>query len=146
MLMFLAASDTVQTIETIARNYAISKNHLMKVAQKLVADGYIISTRGRGGGLALARPASEINLGAVIRATEDTGNFVECFDPVTNQCVATPACGLKHILAGGVATFLNHFDQYSVADLMPNRTNFRAVLGLIDDQVIGNDIATLHRS
>lgn len=132
-LMFLAANDTVQTIETIARSYAISKNHLMKVAQKLAADGYIISTRGRGGGLTLARPASEINLGAVIRAIEDTGNFVECFDPATNQCAATPVCGLKHIIAEGVATFLKHFDQYSVADLAPNRSNFRAVFGLIDD-------------
>ena len=129
-LMFLAAADGHQTIDAVARHYGISKNHLMKVAQRLVAEGFAVSVRGRGGGLALARAPKDINLGQVVRRFEDVGTFVECFDPATNHCVATPACGLKHILAGGVAAFMGHLDQYSVADLVTDRRAFALALGL----------------
>jgi Rrf2 family transcriptional regulator, nitric oxide-sensitive transcriptional repressor len=129
-LMFLAVSEGHQTIEAIARHYGISKNHLMKVAQRLVAEGYVESVRGRGGGLALARPPEALNLGVIVRKFEDVGTFVECFDPATNQCVATPACGLKHILAGGVAAFMAHLDQFSVADLVTDRLLFAEALGI----------------
>jgi Rrf2 family transcriptional regulator, nitric oxide-sensitive transcriptional repressor len=129
-LMFLGASEGHQTIEVIARHYGISKNHLMKVAQRLVAGGYIESLRGRGGGLALARSPEALNLGAIVRAFEDVGTFVECFDQAKNQCAATPACGLRHILAGGVAAFMAHLDQYSVADLVIDKQLFAAALGI----------------
>jgi Rrf2 family transcriptional regulator, nitric oxide-sensitive transcriptional repressor len=129
-LMFLGASEGHQTIEVIARHYGISRNHLMKVAQRLVAEGYVESVRGRGGGLALARPPEALNLGTIVRRFEDVSTFVECFDPATNQCVATPACGLKHILAGGVAAFMTHLDRYSVADLITDRRLFAEALGI----------------
>jgi len=130
-LMFLSVSEGHQTIDMIARHYGISKNHLMKVAQRLVAEGYAESQRGRGGGLALARAPEALNLGAIVRKFEDVGAFVECFDPVTNQCAATPACGLKHILAGGVVAFLAHLDQFTVADLVTDRTLFAKALGMV---------------
>ncbi len=130
-LMFLSVSEGHQTIDVIARHYGISKNHLMKVAQRLVAEGYVESQRGRGGGLALAHPPEALNLGAIVRKFEDVGSFVECFDPVTNQCAATPACGLKHILAGGVAAFMAHLDHYSVADLVKARASFAKALGIV---------------
>ena len=132
-LMFLSVSEGHQTIDMIARHYGISKNHLMKVAQRLVAEGYIESQRGRGGGLALARAPNALNLGTIVRKFEDVGAFVECFDPVTNQCAATPACGLKHILAGGVAAFMAHLDRYTVADLVVDRGLFAKALGLEGD-------------
>jgi Rrf2 family transcriptional regulator, nitric oxide-sensitive transcriptional repressor len=129
-LMFLGASEGHQTIEVIARHYGISRNHLMKVVQRLVAQGYVESVRGRGGGLVLARPPEALNLGTIVRKFEDVGTFVECFDPATNQCVATPACGLKHILAGGVTAFMAHLDRYSVADLITDRQLFAEALGI----------------
>jgi Rrf2 family transcriptional regulator, nitric oxide-sensitive transcriptional repressor len=127
-LMFLGATKGHHTIEVIARHYSISKNHLMKVAQRLVAEGYVESVRGRGGGLALTRPPETLNLGTIVRAFEDFGTFVECFDPMTNQCPATPACGLKHILAGGVDAFMVHLDQFSVADLVADTRLFKQAL------------------
>jgi Rrf2 family transcriptional regulator, nitric oxide-sensitive transcriptional repressor len=128
-LMFLSASEGYQTIEVIARHYGISKNHLMKVAQRLVAEGYVDSVRGRGGGLALIRAPEAMNLGVIVRQFEDVGTFVECFDAATNQCVATPACGLKHILAGGVTAFMKHLDKFSIADLVTDKQLFGEALG-----------------
>lgn len=123
-LMFLAINDGHHSIAEIARQYGISKNHLMKVAQRLAAEGFIDSMRGRNGGLQLARPAHMINLGKLVRIMEDTDSFVECFDGKTNACVITPACGLRHALAGAVEAFNSHLDAYSVADLIDRKYDY----------------------
>lgn len=122
--MFLAAKGGHHSIAEIARAYGISKNHLMKVAQRLVAEGFVESVRGRNGGLKLAQPASALNIGYIVRTMEDTRAFVECFDTATNTCVVTPVCGLRHTLAGALEAFAQHLDQYTLADIMPNASNF----------------------
>lgn len=127
-LMFLAVNDGHRSIAEIAKAYGISKNHLMKVAQRLVAEGFVGAARGRSGGLQLARPASDINVGAVVREMEETGNFVECFDPATNTCVITPNCQLRHALSGALEAFLRHLDQFSIADMIGDPAAMRANL------------------
>lgn len=57
-------------ITAIAEAYEISRNHLMKVSQNLARLGYIVGYRGKGGGIALARPARNINLGRVLEQVE----------------------------------------------------------------------------
>lgn len=128
MLMFLAAKDGHHSIAAIASAYGISKNHLMKVAQRLTAEGFVESVRGRSGGLRLARPPAMLNVGAVVRIMENTAAFVECFDPAANTCVVTPACGLRHALAGALEAFARHLDQFSLADLVPDREPYRRLL------------------
>ena len=119
-LMFLAVKDGHHSIAEIAHAYGISKNHLMKVAQRLAAEGFVEGVRGRSGGLKLARPANALNVGSIMRAMEDTGTFVECFDAATNSCVVTPACGLRHALAGALEAFARHLYQFTIADLVPD--------------------------
>lgn len=127
-LMYLAVHDGHRSIGEIAKSYGISKNHLMKVAQRLVAEGFVDAVRGRSGGLRLARPADQINVGQVARVMEETGNFVECFNPATNACVITPACGLRHVLADALEAFFQHLDRYSLADLVRNPGSVRESL------------------
>ena len=118
ILMLLALEpDGVHTIEEVARRYGISRNHLMKVTQTLTQAGFVDGQRGRGGGLRLARAAATVNLGAVVRATEDGFTLVECFAPASNTCVLAPACGLAGPLAEALAAFLAVLDGYSLADL-----------------------------
>ncbi len=128
-LMYLAANEGHHSIAAIARQYGISKNHLMKVAQRLVAEGFVDSVRGRSGGLLLNQPADKINVGAVVRTFEDYGTFVECFDKSSNACVITPVCGLRHVLADGVEAFLRHLDGFTVADLTGSKVRFQSVWG-----------------
>lgn len=127
-LMYLAVHDGHRSIGEIARAYGISKNHLMKVAQRLVAEGFLVAVRGRSGGLLLARPATQINVGQVARTMEETGGFVECFDPATNSCVITPACQLRHVLSGGLEAFFQHLDRYCVSDLIGDSVAIRRQL------------------
>ncbi|MGC2078379.1 MAG: Rrf2 family transcriptional regulator, partial [Xanthobacteraceae bacterium] len=92
-----AAGDRRVTIEEMAAAYRISRAHLMKVANSLTRTGYLTAVRGRSGGLVLARPAKDIRLGEVVRATEPGFAIVECFS-TNNQCVVTDCCRLAGVL------------------------------------------------
>src|SRR5262245_19683661 len=83
-----SAGERLVTIEEIAGSYRISRAHLMKVVNALTRSGYLTAVRGRSGGLKLARPAAEIRLGDVVRATEPDFALVECM-ATGNQCVIT---------------------------------------------------------
>ncbi|MBS0273244.1 MAG: Rrf2 family transcriptional regulator [Proteobacteria bacterium] len=132
LLMLLALEpDTLHTIEEVATRYQISKNHLMKVAQTLVQKGFVESVRGRSGGLRLAKPAGRINLGAVVRTTEDSLTLVECFDRETNTCIVAPACGLRGPLDEALAAFFAVLNKYSLADLIANPATYRRMERLL---------------
>ena len=71
VLMHLAVQPgQLTSISTIARAYGISQNHLVKVVQDLRVAGYVDAVRGRAGGIRLARPPEEINVGEVVRHAE----------------------------------------------------------------------------
>lgn len=129
-LMFLASQDGSQKIDDIARIYGISKNHLMKVVQRLVANGFVNSQRGRGGGLTLADKPEQINIGTVVRAMENTDEFVECQLGADNHCIVTPVCGLKSMLNGAVSAFLVHLDQFTLADVVKNKSGFQEIFAV----------------
>lgn len=130
LLIYLAQSSGQPSVETVAGSFGISRHHLMKVAQQLAALGYVEARRGRGGGLLLAQDPQAINVGALVRALEPTGSFVECFDRATNHCTIAGVCGLQGALNLALGDFLARLDRYTLADLAPNRQKMRAALGL----------------
>lgn len=113
--------DQQVTIREIAEAYDISRNHLMKVVQNLSRLGLVHASRGRGGGLKLAREPEAINLGDVVRRTEPNFNIVECFDRQINTCPIATACELKCILADAKSAFLEVLDGYTLADFGKQR-------------------------
>jgi Rrf2 family nitric oxide-sensitive transcriptional repressor len=123
VLMALAAGDRQSSVDQIARQYGISRNHLAKVAQKLQGEGFIVTFRGRGGGMRLARPADEIVVGDVVRRFENLDSFVGCFAGGSG-CVVNGSCGLKPALGGALEAFLAHLDGYRLSDLVPDRPAF----------------------
>ena len=110
--------DQLVTIKEIAEEYAISENHLMKVIHKLAGHGYIITTRGRGGGMRLARRPERINLGDVVRDTEENMDIAECFNARIKSCTLLPACALKSVLIQARKSFLATLDLYQLSDLI----------------------------
>lgn len=124
VLIHLAAhEEKLCSISEISRAYGVSQNHLMKVANDLGRAGYIHAARGRAGGLRLARPAGEINVGEVVRHTEEGFDLVDCA-----HCVIAPACGLTGVLGQALAAFMRVLDGYTLADLAANRRVLRALL------------------
>ena len=121
VLVYTAINDdTLVNIGTIAETYNISKSHLMKVVTSLVKGGFLVSVRGKGGGLRLADNPENINIGAVVRHLEPM-QVVECIGD-NNECLITPSCRLTGIITGAIKAFFNHLDQYSLQDLLDKPT------------------------
>lgn len=123
VLMALAVSDEKLSVDEIALRYGISRNHLAKVSQRLQAEGYVETFRGRGGGMRLAREPREIVVGEVVRRFENLDAFVSCF-PAGSGCAVNGLCALKPALSGALEAFLEHLDGYRLSDLIPDRSAF----------------------
>ena len=120
-LMYLAEHpDKLCTIGEIAQWYGISKPHLVKVAHNLVKLDYIKSTQGKGGGISLNKPLSEINIGRIVRDTEPNFHMVECFDKENNTCKITNNCKLKHVLHDATQSFLGMLDEHTLESVCSN--------------------------
>jgi len=130
VLMYIGAKEKTElsTIQEISTAYGISKNHLMKVTYELGKLGYIETVRGRGGGIRLALLPEDINIGQVVRKTEDDFNIVECFSCTSNLCVITPVCRLRNILYQALAAYIAVLDQYTLQDLIVNKEELGAIL------------------
>jgi Rrf2 family nitric oxide-sensitive transcriptional repressor len=105
------------TIQEIAEAYGISENHLMKVVHGLAQQGFIETVRGRGGGIRLSRPPTEITVGSVIRAVEDDFALVECFR-THNTCRITPVCRLRGALQEALGAYFEVLDNWTLAELV----------------------------
>lgn len=103
------------TISEIADFYGISRNHLVKVVHNLATNGFILTLRGKHGGMKLARPATEIGVGEVVRKTEPNFYIAECFNKSNTSCVIIPICALKNMLFEARTNFLQTLDRYTVA-------------------------------
>jgi Rrf2 family transcriptional regulator, nitric oxide-sensitive transcriptional repressor len=88
----------------------------MKVVNVLTRTGYIKAVRGRAGGFTLAKPAEDINLGQLVRATEPDFSLVECF-AAGNRCIITRRCQLPEVLNQAPSAFVATLDRYSLADI-----------------------------
>lgn len=116
VLIYLARRpDERVTINDLAAFYAVSRSHLVKVVHNLGLLGYISTTRGKGGGLALAKPASDIGIGEIVRQVEPDFELFECFNRASDQCVISHDCGLKHVFYQAQVNFLQTLDQYTLA-------------------------------
>ena len=126
VLLYLGARpDRLCSISEISGAYRISQNHLMKVVNDLAREGYVASVRGRLGGIRLGRPPEDINVGAVIRHTEDGFDLTDC-----GGCVIASACGLTGALAEALAAFMAVLDGYTLADLLARKVDIRALFGM----------------
>jgi Rrf2 family nitric oxide-sensitive transcriptional repressor len=121
VLMYCAACvgrEAPVTIHEIAAAHGVSRSHLMKIVMTLATHGWLETTRGRGGGVRLARPAREVTVGEVLRRTEPDFALVECFDAAASTCLLDGRCRLKTALQGALARFLDELDGVTLEDLV----------------------------
>lgn len=123
ILMYAATLPGAElaNIDEVAQVYGISGNHLMKSVHRLGKLGLLVTTRGRNGGFRLAKQPSEINIGWVIRQTEENWNVVECFDEQNGFCILNPNCRLKGVVGRALKAYFDVLDSYTLADIVENR-------------------------
>lgn len=110
--------DRLCTIAEVAQAYRISEAHLMKVTHQLALAGWLVTVRGKGGGLRLARPTQKINLGAVVRDIEPDFLPVECFAS-GSACTLTGRCRLTGVLQNALQGFMDGLDRHTLANILP---------------------------
>ncbi|SMC28398.1 transcriptional regulator, BadM/Rrf2 family [Andreprevotia lacus DSM 23236] len=132
-LIYLAVQpEGLATRAQIAAAYDISDNHLMKVVHFLAKAGLIDTTRGRGGGMKLARPANEIRVGELVRLCEADVPVVECFDEaLQGHCRIDGMCVLKRALFEAREAMYAALDRYTLNDLAGNRQALAGRLAVI---------------
>lgn len=131
VLIYVAARPEERaTVSAIAQAFDISEHHLTKVVHFLGKAGLLANSRGRGGGLSLAVPASDINIGQVVRRTEIRDLPAECFDAENNTCVITRACRLKGVLDEALKAFYAVLERYTLEDLVRHRRPLERILFL----------------
>ena len=105
------------TINDIAQSFGISKPHLMKVVNYLSQRGYLYTVRGRNGGIRLMREPRQINIGQVVRDTEDQLDVIGCLER-GGYCPIQRVCVLRSALRDATQAFLAILDTYTLADLI----------------------------
>ena len=129
VLIYLAADTTRRaTIAEIAGSFGISENHLVKVVHFLGKQGWIETVRGKGGGIQLAMPARQVNVGRVVRDTEGAALPAVCFSEDGIHCVIDGSCRLKGVLGEAVRAFHAVLDGYTLEDITRNRQALGKVL------------------
>lgn len=122
-LIFLATQPGKQSsVREIADYFGISRNHLVKIVHRLSQLGYIASSKGKGGGIRLARDAREIRIGDVVQQLEPNMELVECFNRETNTCRVVDSCHLRHYLFEANSAFITTLNRYTLADTIKDKT------------------------
>jgi Rrf2 family nitric oxide-sensitive transcriptional repressor len=107
------------TIPEIADRFSVSRNHLVKVVHFMAQQGWVSTSRGKGGGLRLSQSADRYRLGDLIRQLEQQGPLIDCREP---PCALDGACRLSGVLAQTLQAFYEALNGYTLADLVRDPT------------------------
>jgi Rrf2 family nitric oxide-sensitive transcriptional repressor len=120
VLIYLAIKGPEKsTVGEIAKKYHISQNHLVKVVHNLSNKNLIASSKGRGGGLLLAREPGSIAIGDLVKELEEGSYLVECFSENGN-CKINPSCKLKGVFARAQQSFYQVLNEHTLKDIVSN--------------------------
>jgi len=97
----------------------VSRNHLVKVVHFMSQRGWVSTSRGKGGGLALAHPPGQYRLGDLVRELEQQGPLIDCREP---PCALDGACRLAGVLAQTLQAFYDALNGHTLADLVRDPT------------------------
>jgi len=119
ILIYLAKNqDKLCTVEELASNLKISEHHLKKIVHKMAKTEYIISTKGRNGGLKLGMDPNEINLGKILIITEENLNTSLCFSSARHECPIDSTCKFKSILKDALTSFIDEIGKHTLQELL----------------------------
>jgi Rrf2 family nitric oxide-sensitive transcriptional repressor len=118
ILMATAQSDGPQTVDKLSEQLGLAKSHVMKIVAHLARGGYLETTRGRGGGIRLAKSPDSIRLGEVVKLIEPDLGVVACLKPQPAICAFLPRCALKGAMARAAEAFLDSLNSDTLASIL----------------------------
>lgn len=118
ILMYLASHPQVDHISIHDLSEALNwnKNLVVKVAHIAVQQGLLKAVRGRTGGVALAKPASDYRIGDVVRLMEGNEDMVNCDEP---RCpLLNGGCRLRGVLANAREVFYRELNAVTLDQIV----------------------------
>lgn len=104
----------------VAKRQCIPEPFLAKIAADLARRGLLLTQRGSGGGVVLARDPSEITFLEVIEALDGPIVFAPCEDRPTLCCWAGQ-CAIEQVLSGARERLVEYLSQVTFADVLKRR-------------------------
>jgi Rrf2 family protein len=123
-LLSLAAAPRGETvlIAEIANQHRIPKKFLEQILLDLKNHGLVQSWRGRSGGYALLKPASQISFGQVLRIIDGPLAPLPCVSGLAyrkcSDCQDEANCALKRVFAMSHRATVAILDQTTIADAL----------------------------
>ncbi|MGI3165175.1 RrF2 family transcriptional regulator [Pseudooceanicola sp. 200-1SW] len=119
VLMYCAVNKgRLVTKAEIAEACNISENHLAQVINRLGQLGFLMTQRGRNGGMTLGQPATVIRVGDVFRAVESPVPIAECFADSANTCPLVNVCRLREAIDRATQAFYASLDDVTLDELV----------------------------
>lgn len=119
ILMYLGNNpDKLSTVDELSSILGLSTHHVKKIVYKLSTNNYILSLKGRNGGIKLGMDPKDINLGKLLEITEDNLDILECFSIENNTCSLNNCCKLKPIINDALESFKLELSKYTLADIL----------------------------
>ncbi len=94
-MVMIARAENHVNVNVLSRDMGASRNHLAKVMQQLVKQGFLKSVRGPSGGFVLGKATSAITLLDIYEAIEGKIDLHEC--PLDRK-----VCPFNKCLMGGI--------------------------------------------
>jgi Rrf2 family nitric oxide-sensitive transcriptional repressor len=105
-------------VAVLSERLGITQQNVFKIVNLLARAGLIEAMRGRNGGVRLARPADDIRIGDVVRASEVTHVEIEEVEPARKK--GQPA-GVNQVLDSALGAFIEVLDRHTLADMARSR-------------------------
>lgn len=117
-LMYLRQANAQVTIDEISKQLELPRNHLIKVLNFMIKRGWILSIRGRNGGVSYLKSSDDLLLGDLIMILENKTELLNC-----KECKLHNSCFLRTILNESVNCFYTNLNKYKFSDInnLPTR-------------------------
>jgi Rrf2 family protein len=105
------------SIRQISEQTGLSDSYLEQIFALLKRGGLLVSLRGNHGGYYLARPASTITVGDIVRAAEGSLTPVNCADPSAHGCERYRDCLSRPVWSLMEQEIAKFVDEITLEDL-----------------------------
>jgi len=120
LLEIAGRGGRVVSVSALAGTVGLPRPYLRKIMQELARAGIVVSTRGKGGGFVLARPASAVRLADVLRVFQGPVKIHDCVFK-TGVCPDVRTCPLRLALGRLESKLAAELEALTLAGLLADR-------------------------
>lgn len=114
------SGDNLIKVADLATRLDITPQNVFKIVHLLSRAGMVAPSRGRYGGVRLARPAADIRIGDVVRALELTSAGGEREGDDVTAAGPSSESGVNRVLDEALEAFVAVLNQHSLGDMASN--------------------------